>query len=88
MRTLTTVFIFFAVIILGISGCGNDSEKKEASTATSSGLHDRSEPYAPPQEYTPTELQTPPEPYAPPEAYTPTEDYTPPEPQIPPKPHT
>ena len=73
MRALTTIFIFFAVIILGISGCGNDGEKKEASTATSSGLHDRSEPSAPPQEYTPTED------YTPPEAYTPTEDYTPPE---------
>jgi len=87
MRALTTIFIFFAVIILGISGCGNDGEKKEASIATSSGLdeqhhgdpkhsydsHDRSEPYAPPEAYTPTELQAPPEPYAPPEAYTPTE---------------
>jgi hypothetical protein len=76
MRSLKTVLIFVAFLMLGMSGCGNDDKGKEASMSTSSGV---SEQYKgePTGTHDSSEAYTPPEPTTGPEAYTPTEEYTP-----------
>jgi len=79
MRCPKTILIFFAVMILGMSGCGNGDKDKTTSTAKSSGpeqqyIDDSARPLDPDR---PSGPDTAAEAYTPTEAYTPAEAYTP-----------